>query len=139
MKLIYRTLIANETITISYTKTTEKLVKSDELHVFLSAETLEPEVVSNGHVVLIGLTNPSLQQEQQTTLKNLPLDLGSDVFLYFKHNDSYFDLWEAYKIIKRPTKATIIKYGFWTREFGLTVSQKPKWQRRKDFRVINCI
>lgn len=68
-------------------------------------------------------------------LKDLKLDLDDDLFLYKVKDDGIIDIWEAYKIHK-DYDISLIYYGNYTTELGLTVQREEKWSRRRDLQGV---
>ena len=65
--------------------------------------------------------------------RNCVTDLDDDFFWFKNINETYIEIWEAYKISNNknePIKFSNI--GFWSREAGLIISSAEKWKRRKD-------
>jgi hypothetical protein len=70
-------------------------------------------------------------------LQNLKLDFDDNVFFYFYENYHYntISILEVYKI-GYNSNLTILQFGNWSDQMGLTViSNEPKWVRRDDLKV----
>ena len=67
-------------------------------------------------------------------LRDLPLDLDDDLFLFSKLKDgSAISIWEFYEIHPSiPRK--LLEYGQWT-SGGLSLNKEKKWNRRRDLEV----
>ena len=67
-------------------------------------------------------------------LRDLPLDLDDDLFLFSKLKDgSAISIWEFYEILPSiPRK--LLEYGQWT-SGGLSLNKEKKWNRRRDLEV----
>ena len=67
-------------------------------------------------------------------LRDLPLDLDDDLFLFSKLKDgSSISIWEFYEIHPSiPRK--LLEYGQWT-SGGLSLNKEKKWNRRRDLEV----
>ena len=72
-------------------------------------------------------------------LKDIPLDLDDDLFLYAENltdKKPWYRLYEFYEIHKsKPRK--ILSYGNWSQEKGLIFPNEDKWVRRQNLEV--CI
>jgi hypothetical protein len=66
-------------------------------------------------------------------LSEMPMDIDDEVFLAQEVDGTVF-LYESYKIGELE-HATILSYGNWSREAGLSVSTQDIWQRRSNFQV----
>ena len=67
-------------------------------------------------------------------LNSLPLDIDDDIFLFMTMKNDTTRIWEIYKIL--PEKDLIVRdFGEWTKEFGLNLTTKEKWQRRSNLLV----
>ena len=68
-------------------------------------------------------------------LRELPLDLDDDLFLYSKQqkDGATISIWEYYEIHPSiPRK--LLEYGQWT-SGGLSLNKEAKWNRRRDLEV----
>ena len=67
-------------------------------------------------------------------LRDLPLDLDDDLFIFSKLKDgSAISIWEFYEIHPSiPRK--LLEYGQWTSD-GLSLNKEAKWTRRRDLEV----
>jgi hypothetical protein len=77
------------------------------------------------------------EEEKISKLQNLKVDLDDNVFFYFYENDSFntISISEVYKI-DYNYNLTILQYGNWSDQMGLTlISNEPKWVRRDDLKV----
>ena len=67
-------------------------------------------------------------------LNSLPLDIDDDIFLYMIMKNDTARIWEIYKLL--PGKDLIVRdIGEWTKDFGLNLTTKEKWQRRSNLMV----
>ena len=70
-------------------------------------------------------------------LKELKLDLDDDLFVLNNVNDGKaVVLFEFYEIHPTVPKQ-ILPYGSWTSAIGLLLTDKDKWDRRRDLQVIS--
>ena len=74
-------------------------------------------------------------------LNSLPLDIDDDIFLFMIMKNDTARIWEIYKLL--PGKDLIVRdIGEWTKDFGLNLTTKEKWQRRSNLLVtiyLRCI
>ena len=131
--------------------TTENMARHYEgLHVFIPRNWSEDILrfgqfysertrASREHWLLdITLGNGSIDEIVKENLKDLPLDLDDDLFL-FKNIENKLTIWEIYEIHPtRPRK--VVPYATWTEEKGTQITAEKKWRRRSNLEVsLYCL
>lgn len=79
---------------------------------------------------MIDITGIGLE-EVRATLDDLEMDIDDQVYLCEEMGNNDVNLYEAYKI-RQSEPTSILKYGNWTVDGGLQVSNQEIWQRRSD-------
>ena len=87
---------------------------------------------------LVDMTNAGdLELAVNEILKDMPLDLDDDLFLFQKFGKLTM-ISEFYEIhSSRPRK--LLHYGTWSDEFGVEIIKDQKWTRRQNLEVSNLL
>ena len=122
------------------------LIAEEDLHIYL----IDSENLTNSKMILeVMMRNRSRKNKEfwfidisafqtitnaELMLNSLPLDIDDDIFLYTIMKNDTARIWEIYKLL--PGKDLIVRdVGGWTKDFGLNLTTKEKWQRRSNLLV----
>ena len=129
------------------------LIAEEDLHIYL----IDSKNLTNSKMILEGMMrNRSRKNKEfwfidisafqtitnaELMLNSLPLDIDDDIFLFMIMKNDTARIWEIYKLL--PGKDLIVRdIGEWTKDFGLNLTTKEKWQRRSNLLVtiyLRCI